>query len=89
MRAHLLDTSKPPNPNLVNGYAEWEEFGLNSLAVKAAKRCGEGLVLSLSASDPAAARRGLNKYQRKWDSSIRIWFECEVTVELEEAVSKQ
>ena len=36
MGNHLLDSSRPPVPHLVNGAAEWQKFGFNSLAVEAA-----------------------------------------------------
>jgi hypothetical protein len=80
LRAHLLDTSKPPHPNLANGFADWQNFGFNSLAVEAATKRGNVLVLSLSAFDPAAAQRGLEKYRRKWEASIREWFGCKVQI---------
>jgi hypothetical protein len=83
MRAHLLDTSRPPNPRFANGFAEWENFGFNSLAVEAAERRGNELALVLSASDPAAARRGLERYRRTWEASIRKWFGSEVIVNLQ------
>ena len=81
----LFDTNRPPVPHLANGFADWEEFGFNSLAVEAAKWRGETLELCLSARDPAAVRRGLEKYHRKWNASLRKWFACEVKVELREA----
>jgi hypothetical protein len=83
IRDHLLDTNRPSKPHLANGYADWEKFGFNNLAVEAAERRGEVLVLTLSASDPAAARLGLAKYHRKWDECLRTWFGCEVRVELQ------
>ena len=85
MRALLLDTNRPPNPRLANGYAEWEKFGFGSLAVEAATRRGKVLALTLSARDPTAARRGLERYHRRWEASCREWFDCEVTVDLQEA----
>ena len=85
LRAHLLDIDRPPVPHLTNGYADWEEFGFNSLAVEAAERSGETLALRLSARNPAAARRGFTKYQWKWEASLREWFHCEVTVDFQEA----
>jgi hypothetical protein len=88
MGSHLLDTSKPSVPHLANGFADWQEFGLNSLAVEAAAWRGALLELALSAFDLAAARRGLEKYNRTWNASLRKWFECEVRVELQQAQGK-
>jgi hypothetical protein len=88
MRDHLLDTSRPPNPRFANGAADWNIFGFDSLAVEAAEWRGEALSLALSATDPAAARRGLEKYQRKWESSLRKWFDCEISVEWKPAQRK-
>lgn len=88
MASHLLDTSRPPVPHLANGFADWQEFGLNSLAVERAAWRGGTLVLFLSASDLAAARRGLEKYDRTWNASLRKWFDCEVDVELRQAQRK-
>jgi hypothetical protein len=88
MESHLLDTSRSPNSHLANGFADWQEFGFNSLAVEAATWRGKVLALTLSASDPAAARRGLVKYRRTWDASLRKWYECEVLVELQQAQRK-
>jgi hypothetical protein len=82
---HMFDTSRPPNPRFEDGAAEWEKFGLNSLAVERVAWRGEVPVLVLSANDPAAARRGLEKYHRKWDASLRKRFDCEVWVELQQA----
>jgi predicted transcriptional regulator len=79
---HLLDTSRPPNPRFANGAADWNEFGFNSLAVEAAEWRGETLELCLSARDPAAARRGLEKYHRTFDASLRAWYRCEVKIAL-------
>jgi hypothetical protein len=84
MRAHLLDTSRPPVPHLANGAAEWDKFGLNSLALEAAAWRGKVLVLTLSAHDPAAARSGLERYRKKWDAALRKWYECEVDVTVQE-----
>jgi hypothetical protein len=81
---HLLDTSKPPNPRFKNGGQEWEDFAFGSLAVKAAERRGAVLALTLSTSNPAAARAGLVKYRRTWEPSLRRWYVCEVTWEVEE-----
>jgi hypothetical protein len=88
MRAHILDTSRPPVPNLANGFVDWESFGFNSLAIEAATWRGKTLELQLSARDPAAARRGLEKYHWKWEASCREWFDCEVTVDLQDANSR-
>jgi hypothetical protein len=85
MSAHLLDTGKPQSPPFANGYADWDKFGFNNFAIVAALRSGEALVLILSASDVAAARRGLEKYHRKWEASLRKWYECEVHVEWKQA----
>lgn len=81
---HLFDTSKPPNPRFKNGFQEWEDFAFGSLAVKAAEWRGAVLVLTLSASDPAAARAGLVKYRRTWEPSLRRWYRCEVRCEVQE-----
>jgi hypothetical protein len=88
MGSHLLDTSRPPNPHLTNGFAEWQEFGFNSLAVEVAARRGEVLALVLSATDLAAVRYGLDKYRKKWEAALRKWYECEVHVELKQAQRK-
>jgi len=84
MRAHLLDTSRPPSQRFANGFAEWEKFGFGSLAVERAARRGEGLALVLSASDPAAAREGLKKYHRTWEPSLRTWYGRKVEWEIQE-----
>lgn len=89
LRNHLLDTSKPPAPHLANGADEWQNFGLNSLAVEAASWRGKGLALVLSATDPTGARRGLEKYHSTWNSSLRKWFECEVHWDLQPAQQKR
>jgi hypothetical protein len=88
MGSHLLDTSRPPNPRLANGFADWQGFGFNSLAVEAAAWRGGVLVLVLSATDPAAAQRGLERYHRTWNAALRKWYECEVHVELQQAQRK-
>jgi hypothetical protein len=88
MRAHVLDTSRPPNPSFTNGAADWEEFGLNSWAVEAAEWRGKTLMLVLCASDPTAARRGLDKYREKWKASLCKWYGCDVDVELQPAQRK-
>lgn len=82
---YLFDSSRPPVPHLANGAADWKEFGFDSLALEAAQPSGKGLVITLSASDPTAARRGLEKYREKWEASCRRWYECEVFVELKGA----
>lgn len=84
IRSHL-DTSRPVNANLTNGYTDWQQFSLGSLAVARTSWSGEMLCLVLSASDPAAAQRGLGKYSRKWEESVRKWYGCEVQVELIQA----
>jgi hypothetical protein len=82
MKSHLFDGHRPPLPHLTNGFADWQEFGFKSLAVERTAWRGKVLTLVLSASDPAAARRGLEKYRRKWDASLLKWYEREVRVEL-------
>ncbi|MFZ0662410.1 MAG: hypothetical protein WAM66_06945, partial [Acidobacteriaceae bacterium] len=84
---YLFDTSKPPNPHLVNGADQWTRFGFNSLAVEAVEWRGETLLLVLSARYPAAARSGLEKYRRKWDESLQKWFGCKVYCELRDTTS--
>lgn len=86
---YLFDTSKPPNPRFANGGADWAEFGFNSIAVEAATRQGNAWALVLSARDPAAARRGLEKYRRKWNESLGKWFGCEVYFELRDAAREK
>lgn len=82
MGSHLLN-SRPPSPHLTNGLRDWQSFGFDSLAVRAWR--DEELTLVLSANDPEAARRGLDKYRKTWEASLRKWYECEVRVELVEA----
>jgi hypothetical protein len=82
LRDHLLDTTRHPVRYLANGYADWQEFGFDSLTIQAAEWHGAELALVLSASDPAATKRGLYKYRTTWEPSVRKWFECEVQVEL-------
>jgi len=89
MRAHLLDTSRPPNPRLANGFADWERFGFNSLAVEGATRRGEVLTLVLSATDPGAGRDGLKKYRRVWGVSLGKWFGAGVEVRSEVTARKK
>jgi hypothetical protein len=89
MGAHLLETNRPSSPHLANGLAEWKKFGFNSLAVEAAEWRGKVLVMILSASDASEARRGLEKYSRVWNSSLRKWFGCKVSVQVEPAPSKR
>jgi hypothetical protein len=88
MGNHLLDSSKPPSPHLVNGASDWQKFGFNSLAVEAAARHCNEWALVLSASDTEAAQRGLKKYRRAWNASLRKWFESEVHVQLQPAQRK-
>jgi hypothetical protein len=83
MGDYLLDTSRPPGSHFTNGAADWQRFEFNSLAVERAERRGEVLVLVLSASDPAAAWRGLHKYHKRWEASIRKWYGPEVGWELQ------
>jgi hypothetical protein len=85
MGNHILDTSRPPIPHHVNGAADWEEFGFNSLAVEAATWHGGALALTFSASDPEIARRALEKYHRTFDASLRAWYECKVKIFLVKA----
>lgn len=85
MRAHLLDTSRPPNPCYANGAADWQKFGFNSLAVEEAAWHGEALALTLSASNPETARYGLEKYRRIFNSSLRTWYGGEVEIVLVKA----
>lgn len=80
IRAHLLDTNRPPSPHLANGYGDWKVFEFGSLAVEAVEWNGKTLELTLSASDPIAARAGLEKYHRIWEASLRKWFSREVRV---------
>lgn len=80
--SHLLDSSRPPVPHLANGADDWNKYGLGSLAVCAAAWRGGVLVLTLSASDPEAARCGLKKYHRTFDASLRAWYGCEVKIVL-------
>jgi hypothetical protein len=82
LRDHLLGTSRPPQSHLTNGADDWQNFCFNTLAVEDARRREEQLWLTLSASDPAAARRGLAKYQRRWSESLQAWFGCAVSVEV-------
>jgi hypothetical protein len=88
MRDHLFETNRPPNPHLANGYADWERFGFGKLAVVAAKRRGDGLVLELSASDPVVTQRGLEKYRCIWNASLLKWFGCEVRLEWQQTPRK-
>lgn len=85
LRAYLFDTSRPPAPHLANGAADWRDFCFDSLAVERARWRGKTMELVLRASDPDAARRGLEKYQRRWNESLRKWYECEVEVFLVKA----
>ncbi len=80
---HLFDTSRPPAPHLANGASEWEKFCFDSLAVEAAARRGELLVLTLSARNPAA-RAGLEKYHRTLERSLCKWYGCKVKLKIQE-----
>ena len=79
----LFDTSRRPVPYLANGAADAQKFGFKSLAVEAARRRGDGLVLTLSANNPAAARDGLDKYRKSFSKCLRKWFGCEVDWEIQ------
>jgi hypothetical protein len=79
-----LFTSRP-NQHLANGFADWQEFGFDSLSVERVLWRGETLVLILAGVDAEAARLGLDKYHQKWQASLRKWYECEVDVELLQA----
>lgn len=85
MGNHLLDTSRPSAPHLANDYSDWHEFGFDSLAIEAAARSRNVLELVLSASDPAATQRGLHKYRRTWEASLRTRYGCEVKITLVKA----
>jgi hypothetical protein len=87
MGDHLFNSSQPPLPHLANGFADWQEFGFDSLAVEAAATRGNELMLVLSAFDLAAARRGLDKYRRTWEASLLKWFGGKVQIELQLAAS--
>lgn len=84
MGKHLLDTSRLPNPRFTNGAQDWENYTFGSLAVKAVEWRGAVLMLTLSASDPAAARVGLTKYRRTWEPSLCRWYGCEVSWNLQQ-----
>lgn len=82
MRDHLLGINRRPMPHLTNGFEDWKTFGLESLYVERATEDEKALALVLAASDPAAAQRGLEKYDPTWERLLRKWFKCEVRVEL-------
>jgi len=82
---NLFKTNRPLNPGFANGAADWKEFGFNSLAVDGVTRRGEALALTLSASDPELTRRGLEKYHRTFDASLRSWYGCPVQIDLVKA----
>ena len=88
MGNHMLDTSKPQSSHYANGFADWDEFTFDSLAVAGATKDGNGVVLTLTASDPAAARRGLEKYKKKWEAILRYSFGDAVTVHVERTEGK-
>lgn len=88
MRNRLLDTSKPSIPRFRNGYQDWEEFRFGHMAIEAAEIRGVVLVLTISVPDPASAQRGLDKYRRTWDPSVRRWYDGEVRVVLVEESCK-
>jgi hypothetical protein len=82
IRDHLLN-SRPHSLHLTNGFSDWRSFGFGSLAVQSWR--DEDLTLVLSTNDPEAARRGLDKYRKLWQASLRKWYECEVRVEFVKA----
>jgi hypothetical protein len=51
------------------------------MAVERVSRRGATLLLLLSVNDPVAARRGLDKYHKKWKTSLHQWYGCEVEEE--------
>ena len=82
----VIDEMRPPSRNKQTSSSKsgerscrLEEFGFNSLAVEAARSCGDVLVLTLSASDATATRRGLDKSSPN-RSGLGEWFQCEVRV---------
>ena len=81
MKDHLLNTSRPPMSRLTNAFEDWRS-GFESLGVERVTECRRILVIVLSACDPAAARRVLEKYRQKWNKSLQKWFNREVEVEL-------
>jgi hypothetical protein len=81
---YLFNTSRPPMPHTATGGEEWKSFEFDTLAVEAAEWCGGTLALTLSASDPAAARAGLKKYWRTWEPSLRRWYGCKVRWAIQE-----
>lgn len=89
MRNHLLDPTGPENGNLSNGFDDWREFGFGNLAVDSTSWSGATLLLVLSANDPAATQRGLDKYHKRWGEIVRERYECEVQVELIERSPKR
>ncbi len=82
---YLFDTRRPSISRLKNGAQEAKDFGFASLAVETAQWSGETLVLTLSARDPAAASKGLKKYHRTCEPSLRKWYGCKVEWEIQEA----
>lgn len=82
MQSHLLATSRPECSQLANGFTDLQRFRFDSLAVARVRQDGATPVVTLHSKDSTAARRGLNKYHKKWDESIRKWFGCDVHVEL-------
>jgi hypothetical protein len=82
---YLFDTNRPPLPHFANGATEWDSFGFSSLAVETVSWRGEVLMLMLSASDPVAAQRGLEKYHRQWDAGLLKWYKCEVQCEIQQS----
>jgi hypothetical protein len=82
MRNHLLDPNRLRHTNLANGHEDWKRFTFGSFGVEAVKPRGNGIELTISAYDPAAANEGLRKYHRKWAEQTQRWFGCEIHVVL-------
>lgn len=80
MKSYLF-AHRPPLPHLTNGTADWNAFSFENLTVVRVSPPDVPLLLTLSASDPAAARRGLEKYQRTWNRYLEKWFESQVDVD--------
>ncbi len=82
MADHLF-ASRPSLPHLTNGAADWEDFGFGSLSIVRVSWRDDTVFLVVAASDPVATQRGLQKYSRKWEASLRKRYESEVQVELQ------
>jgi hypothetical protein len=80
LRGNLFETNRPQSSHLANGGADWQQFGFGSLAVEAVIERAGGIVLTISANNPAAAQAGIDKYSRRLNASLRKWYECEVEV---------